>query len=69
MRVAAIQLDAKLGEVRHNLAACERLDSWIDHVVTRPRVRAIRSALVGDKQVGGLYPSDHAGIAATLRLK
>jgi endonuclease/exonuclease/phosphatase family metal-dependent hydrolase len=46
----------------------ERLDSWIDHVVTRPRVRAVRSALVGDRQVGGLYPSDHAGIAATLRL-
>jgi endonuclease/exonuclease/phosphatase family metal-dependent hydrolase len=46
----------------------ERLDSWIDHVVTRPRVKAVSSALVGDKQVGGLYPSDHAGIAATLRL-
>ena len=46
----------------------ERLDSWIDHVVTRPRVRAVSSALVGGSKVGGLYPSDHAGIAATLRL-
>jgi hypothetical protein len=45
-----------------------RLDKWIDHVVTRPRVKAVRSALVGASQVGGLYPSDHAGIAATLRL-
>ena len=46
----------------------ERLDSWIDHVVTRPKVKAVSSALVGASQVGGLYPSDHAGIAATLRL-
>ena len=46
----------------------DRLDSWIDHVVTRPRVKAVRSAHVGASQVGGLYPSDHAGIAATLRL-
>ena len=46
----------------------ERLDSWIDHVVTRPRVKTVSSSLVGAGQVGGLYPSDHAGIAATLRL-
>jgi len=46
----------------------ERLDSWIDHVVTRPRMRAVSSARVGASQVGGLYPSDHAGIVATLRL-
>ncbi len=50
-------------------ATTERLDSWIDHVVVRPRVRAVRSARVGDRQVNGLYPSDHAGIVATLRLR
>lgn len=44
------------------------LDQWIDHVVTRPRMRAVSSARVGASQVGGLYPSDHAGIVATLRL-
>jgi endonuclease/exonuclease/phosphatase family metal-dependent hydrolase len=50
----------------------EKLDSWIDHVVTRPAAKAINSAIVGSKpssRVGGLWPSDHAGIVATLRLK
>jgi endonuclease/exonuclease/phosphatase family metal-dependent hydrolase len=43
--------------------------TWIDHVLVRPRIKAVRSGIVGTKQVGGLYPSDHAGITATLRLK
>ena len=47
----------------------ETLDTWIDHIVVRPRIRALRSGIVGTKQVGGLYPSDHAGIWATLRLR
>jgi endonuclease/exonuclease/phosphatase family metal-dependent hydrolase len=47
----------------------EKLDSWIDHIIVRPRVRVVRSSIVGTRQVGGIYPSDHAGIAATLRLK
>jgi len=47
----------------------ERLETWIDHIVVRPRIRVLRSAIVGTEQVGGMYPSDHAGIAATLRLK
>jgi endonuclease/exonuclease/phosphatase family metal-dependent hydrolase len=49
-----------------------KLDSWIDHIVVRPKVTVVRSAIVGSKpseRVGGLWPSDHAGIAATLRLK
>ena len=33
------------------------------------RSRCVKSGIVGTKQVGGLYPSDHAGITATLRLK
>lgn len=50
----------------------EKLDSWIDHVVARPKAKAIKQAIVGAKsseRVGGLWPSDHAGIFATLRLK
>jgi endonuclease/exonuclease/phosphatase family metal-dependent hydrolase len=43
--------------------------SWIDHVLVRPKIKALKSGITGLKQVGGLYPSDHAGITATLRLK
>jgi len=45
------------------------LETWIDHVLVRPKVKAVKSGIVGTKQVGGLYPSDHAGITAALRLK
>jgi endonuclease/exonuclease/phosphatase family metal-dependent hydrolase len=47
------------------------LETWIDHVLvrSRPRIKVLRSGIVGTKQVGGLYPSDHAGVTATLRLK
>ena len=50
----------------------EQLDSWIDHVVVRPKVRSISSTIVGSKtteRVEGLWPSDHAGIVSTLRLR
>ncbi|HEV2814804.1 MAG TPA: endonuclease/exonuclease/phosphatase family protein [Solirubrobacteraceae bacterium] len=50
-------------------ATTESLETWIDHIVVRPRVRALRSGIVGTRQIGGLYPSDHAGIYATLRLR
>jgi endonuclease/exonuclease/phosphatase family metal-dependent hydrolase len=49
-----------------------KLDSWIDHIVVRPRGRVLRSSFVGSRTTdrsGGLWPSDHAGVAATLRLK
>jgi endonuclease/exonuclease/phosphatase family metal-dependent hydrolase len=49
----------------------ERLDSWIDHIMVRPRARVVRSAIVGNRladRTGGLWPSDHAGIVATIRL-
>ena len=50
----------------------EQLDSWIDHIVVRPRIKSLRSSIVGSlstERVGGLWPSDHAGIVSTLRLK
>jgi hypothetical protein len=47
----------------------ESLDSWIDHAVTRPKVKVLRSSRIGTRQVGGMYPSDHAGIVARLRLR
>jgi hypothetical protein len=50
-------------------STAEPLETWIDHIVVRPRVRVLRSGIVGTSQVSGLYPSDHAGIHATLRLK
>jgi endonuclease/exonuclease/phosphatase family metal-dependent hydrolase len=50
-------------------STADHLDTWIDHVLVRPRIKALRSGIVGRRQVGGLYPSDHAGIFATLRLK
>ena len=52
-------------------STAKQLETWIDHVLvrSRPRIKVLRSGIVGTKQVGGLYPSDHAGITATLRLK
>lgn len=50
----------------------KKLESWIDHIVVRPRARLLRSRIVGSLSTdrsGGLWPSDHAGIAGTLRLK
>ena len=46
-----------------------QLETWIDHILVRPKIKVLKSGIVGTKQVGGLYPSDHAGITATLRLK
>ncbi len=50
-------------------ATGDKLETWIDHILVRPKVKVVKSGIVGTKQVGGLYPSDHAGITATLRLK
>jgi endonuclease/exonuclease/phosphatase family metal-dependent hydrolase len=49
--------------------AGDGLQTWIDHIVVRPRIQALRSSIVGAAKVGDLFPSDHAGITATLRLK
>jgi endonuclease/exonuclease/phosphatase family metal-dependent hydrolase len=52
-------------------STADKLETWIDHILVRrsPRIKVLKSGIVGTKQVGGLYPSDHAGITATLRLK
>jgi endonuclease/exonuclease/phosphatase family metal-dependent hydrolase len=45
---------------------------WIDHIVIRPKARVLKRAIVGTLQsdrIGGLWPSDHAGLVAKLRLK
>ena len=49
-----------------------KLTRYIDHILSRPRLRAIRARVVGDRsrdRIGGLWPSDHAGTVATLRLR
>jgi endonuclease/exonuclease/phosphatase family metal-dependent hydrolase len=50
-------------------STADKLETWIDHILVRPKIKVVKSGIVGTKQVGGLYPSDHAGITATLRLK
>jgi endonuclease/exonuclease/phosphatase family metal-dependent hydrolase len=50
-------------------STADKLETWIDHILVRPKIKALKSGIVGTKQVGGMYPSDHAGITATLRLK
>ena len=50
-------------------STADKLETWNDHVLVRPKIKVVKSGIVGTKQVGGLYPSDHAGITATLRLK
>lgn len=48
------------------------LKSSIDHILVRPKQTVVKASVVGNKasdRVGGLWPSDHAGVVATLRLK
>ncbi len=50
----------------------KKFDEWLDHIMARPKIKALSSRLVGDApsdRVGGLWPSDHAGVVARLRLK
>ena len=49
-----------------------KLNQWIDHIVVRPFGKVLKTKVVGDKlsdRIGGLWPSDHAGIVAKIRLK
>jgi endonuclease/exonuclease/phosphatase family metal-dependent hydrolase len=49
-----------------------KLKTWIDHIVVRPAARVLRARLVGNRsseRIGGLWPSDHAGVVATIRLR
>lgn len=48
------------------------LSQWIDHIVVRPKAKVLKHSVVGNQlsdMIGGLWPSDHAGVVATLRLK
>jgi endonuclease/exonuclease/phosphatase family metal-dependent hydrolase len=48
-----------------------KLKRYIDHIMSRPTLRTIRTKVVGNRpadRVSGLWPSDHAGTVATLRL-
>lgn len=54
------------------LNAASELDQWIDHIVVRPKAKVLRSYVVGADpalKVAGLWPSDHAGVVAKLRLR
>jgi endonuclease/exonuclease/phosphatase family metal-dependent hydrolase len=47
------------------------LSSFIDHILSRPRLRTVSTDVVGDQpadRIQGLWPSDHAGVLATLEL-
>lgn len=47
------------------------LETRVDHVLTRPEVGIFRSKIIGidadNRTLSGLWPSDHAGVVATLR--
>ena len=47
------------------------LRRFIDHVLSRPALPVVSTDVVGDEpedRIQGLWPSDHAGVVATLRL-
>lgn len=49
-----------------------QLKTWIDHIVVRPKAKVLSSVVFGNKasdRIGGLWPSDHAGVVAKIRLK
>jgi endonuclease/exonuclease/phosphatase family metal-dependent hydrolase len=47
-----------------------RWDHIVDWILTKPRVRVVRSFVTGrDKTPSGLYPSDHGGVVSVLRMK
>lgn len=49
-----------------------QLDEWIDHIVVRPRAKVLRWDVIGETpadMIDGLWPSDHAGVVATIRLR
>jgi endonuclease/exonuclease/phosphatase family metal-dependent hydrolase len=52
-------------------APATQFDHHIDHVMTSSpsKVKLLNSSVTGLAQVGGLYPSDHAGVYSKLRIK
>jgi endonuclease/exonuclease/phosphatase family metal-dependent hydrolase len=48
-----------------------KLKRYIDHIMSRPTLKTISTKVVGNRpadRISGLWPSDHAGTVATLRL-
>jgi endonuclease/exonuclease/phosphatase family metal-dependent hydrolase len=48
-----------------------KLKRYIDNIMSRPALKTIRTSVVGNRpadRISGLWPSDHAGTVATLRL-
>jgi endonuclease/exonuclease/phosphatase family metal-dependent hydrolase len=44
-------------------------DHIVDHVMTRPRFKLVKSFITGlEKTPGGLAPSDHGGVVSVLQL-
>src|SRR4051794_33076305 len=49
-----------------------KLQRYIDHIMSRPTLRTVRTRIVGSRaseRIQSLWPSDHAGTIATLRLR
>lgn len=45
-----------------------RPDETIDFIFTKPKLRLVKSRIVGGSKIGsGVYPSDHLGVWSTLR--
>jgi hypothetical protein len=45
-------------------------DHIVDHVMTRPKVKLVRSFVTGlETTPTGLHPSDHGGVVSVLRMK
>lgn len=75
-------IGAGFGDTFRRVATCcqderldnpvSKLDQWIDHIVVRPKARVLHTTVVGNRpgdRIGGLWPSDHAGVVAKLRLR
>ena len=48
-----------------------KLKRYIDHIMSRPALTTVKTRIVGNRpsdKISGLWPSDHAGTVATLRL-
>src|SRR3954451_1171698 len=45
-------------------------DHNVDWILTKPRLKLVRSSLTGDEKTpGGVHPSDHGGVVSTLALR
>jgi|tagenome__1003787_1003787.scaffolds.fasta_scaffold20986801_4 endonuclease/exonuclease/phosphatase family metal-dependent hydrolase len=49
-----------------------KLQRYIDHIMSRPALRTVKTKVIGNRpsdRIQNLWPSDHAGTVATLRLR